>query len=380
MTRCISLVLASLLCACTSVPAPQDLFDDALFGPPAERVDTRRVFAVSEPMQRYLGAEIAREVRAKGARRALVDALYTPDALRLEYDAQRTRNAAEAFEARSGNCLSLTIMSAALARQLGLAVQFRSVYAEGDWARSGDLLVSSGHVNLALGSRIDSGRVIFDSVETVLVDFDPPAPGERQYARTIGEATVLAMYMNNRAAESLATAHVDDAYWFARAAIEADASFLQARNTLAVVYLRRGAGAQAERVLRQLLEIEPANVAALANLAHLYETQGRAVELGAVKQRLARIEPYPPYHFFQLGMDAMQRHDYAQAKAMFEREIERAAYQHEFHFALAVAEARLGDLREARRELDRAMRTSTRADDRALYAAKLERLKALHVQ
>lgn len=384
MLRCLRLVLILpllWLAACAAPPPPTEgLFDDAAFAAPARPVDAGAVFALSEPMQRYLGQELARDVRRKGPRTALVDALYAPGRLRLDYDAQRTRNAAEAFEARSGNCLSLVIMSAALARQLGLPVQFHSVHSDAGWGRSGDLLVSSGHVNLTLRHPSGDERTRFDVVEAMLIDFEPPRPGEKQYSRSISESTVLAMYMNNRAAESLAASEVDAAYWFARAAIESEPTFLAAHNTLAVVYLRHGQPQRAERVLQQLLAAEPANTAALANLARLYEKQGRTPEAAAVQQRLARIEPVPPYHYFQLGLDAMQRRDYAQAKAMFEKEIDRAAYHHEFHFGLALANYGLGNVKEAQRQLALAMKASTRDADRQLYAGKLERLKALRLQ
>ncbi|MFT3664866.1 tetratricopeptide repeat protein [Piscinibacter sp.] len=385
MTRSLHRILALAatfwLAACAA-PAPpaEGLFDDTLFAPPAQPVDAGAVFALSDAMRRYLDEDLAREVRRKGARAALIDALYAPDRLRLDYDAQRTRSAAEAFEARSGNCLSLVIMSAALARHLGLPVQFHSVHTDAGWGRSGDLLVSSGHVNLTLRHPGGDERMRFDIAEAMLIDFEPPQPGQKQYSRGITEATLLAMYMNNRAAESLAAGAVDDAYWFARAAIAADATFLRARNTLAVVYQRRGAFAQAARVLEQLLALEPANVAVLSNLANAYTKQGRADDAAAVQRRLARIEPEPPYHFFQLGLDAMQRRDYARAKAMFEKEIERAAYHHEFHFGLALASYGLGDVKEARRQLGLAMQASTRAAERELYAGKLERLKALRLQ
>ena len=214
----------------------------------------------------------------------------------------------------------------------------------------------------------------------MLIDFDPPQPGQKQYSRSIPESTVLAMYMNNRAAESLAAGEVDEAYWFARAAITTEPTFLAAHNTLAVIYLRHGQLQRAERVLQQLLAAEPANTAALANLVLLYGKQGRTAEAAAVQQRLARIEPVPPYHYFQLGLEAMQRRDYAQAKAMFEKEIDRAAYHHEFHFGLALANYGLGDVREAQRQLGLAMKASTRDAERQLYAGNLERLKALRLQ
>ncbi len=55
----------------------------------------------------------------------------------------------EAFQARTGNCLSLVIMTAAFAKEVGLPVRFQSVYVPETWSRSGNLYFSSGHVNLA---------------------------------------------------------------------------------------------------------------------------------------------------------------------------------------------------------------------------------------
>ena len=76
----------------------------------------------------------------------------------------------------------------------------------------------------------------------------------------------------------------------------------------------------------------------------------------------------------------MERRDYAQARTMFENEIERAAYHHEFHFGLALASFGLGDVKEAQRQLGLAMKASTRDSDRQLYAGKLEKLRTLRVQ
>jgi tetratricopeptide (TPR) repeat protein len=102
---------------------------------------------------------------------------------------------------------------------------------------------------------------------------------------------------------------------------------------------------------------------------------GRTVEAREVAQRLARIEPQPPFHYFNQGMAAMHARDFARAKALFQREVDRAAYYHEFHFWLALANLGLGDTKEARKHLAVALDNSTTRNDRDLYAAKLEHLK-----
>ena len=61
---------------------------------------------------------------------------------------------------------------------------------------------------------------------------------------------------------------------------------------------------------------------------------------------------------------------------MFSKEVDRAAYYHEFHFWLALAYVGLGDMEHAREHMSIAADNSTTRKDHDLYAAKLERLRA----
>jgi hypothetical protein len=112
----VAVVLA--LAGCASVPSqlPEGLVHDALFAPPSRPVRAADVFAVSAEMKAFLAEDIERLVRTKGTRRGLFEALHDKAGLSLEYDSAATRNAAEAFAARKGNCLSLVIMTAAFAK------------------------------------------------------------------------------------------------------------------------------------------------------------------------------------------------------------------------------------------------------------------------
>jgi tetratricopeptide (TPR) repeat protein len=194
------------------------LFQDALFAAPSERVAAEDVFALSDEMRRYIDTQLADSLRSKGFERGLVDALYKRSQLKLEYDSKVTRNAAQAFAARSGNCLSLVIMTAAFAKALDVPVTYQSAYADETWSRSGGLYFRTGHVNIQLGRRlIDRGS---GETTRLMIDFLPA--NELQGLRTtpISEARVVAMFMNNRAAEALTRGEVDAAYWWARAAMD----------------------------------------------------------------------------------------------------------------------------------------------------------------
>jgi hypothetical protein len=248
---------AALLVGCASVPpqaqAPQPppgLFEDAAFGAPTNRPDVASVFALSPAMKRYLEVDIAHLIRQQGAQRALVDALHTKAQLRLEYDAEMTRNAAQAFDARSGNCLSLVVMTAALAKHLELPIAYQALLGHETWSRSGDLSFVNGHVNITVAKRLVDRIGGYESDTQVRIDFGGLPAGRGQALRVIGEATIVSMFMNNRAAEYLVRGLVDDAYAHAREAVRQDPTYAGAYNTLGVIYQRRGLAARTGRRCR----------------------------------------------------------------------------------------------------------------------------------
>lgn len=381
-TSCFMRLLAILLCAalaaCAAAPPASlpPVFNDSDFAP-ASAIDAGQVFALSDTMRQYVQTQVRQTTRNGNPRMALYEALYDKSRLKLEYDAAMTRNARETFEARSGNCLSLVIMTAALAHELGLQVRYQEVLGEESWSRSGDMYFVAGHVNLVLGQRLGDNPNDYDAKGLMVIDFLPSGDVAGYRTREISEATVLAMYMNNRAAETMSKGQLDQAYWWARAALLQDPSFSGAYNTLGVIQFRHGDLAQARRTLAHALMRTPDNTVLLSNLAQALEASGLPDEALPLRRRLLALQPQPPFHYFNLGKAAMQQNDYVQAIRLFSREIVRDPYYHEFHFWLAQAYARLGQLAQADRQLELAMDNSTTRSEHGLYAAKLQRLRTL---
>ena len=388
-------LLSLLLAGCAGAPpapvapaAARDevrLFADGLFTPASEPVRADDVFALSEEMRGYLDTEIAAQARVKGRQRALYDALYAKGQLKLEYDTERTRNAAQAFAARSGNCLSLVIMTSAFARGLGLDVEYQKVFAEEAVARSGDIYLSIGHVNIVLGKRRTDGGSVSHRVggrpheaESTTIDFLPSSDIRSLRTASISEETVVAMYFNNRSVEALAAGRIDDAYWWAREALVHAPGYLAPYNTLAVVYLRRGHPAEAERVLARVLEREPDNLQALSNLIPVLGDLGRTADAQRIAARLQALDPEPAFSHFKRGMVAWRAGDVNGAKEAFAREVARAPDYHEFHYWLGVAHVALGETALARRQIELALENSTTRREHELYATKLARLGAGH--
>ena len=381
-----TLAFAGLAGCATVEPVPppprQDVFFDAAFRPPSVPIDPQDALRLSPAMQRFADTEMAAGLRRKGLREGFIDALYTRGRLQLDYDAEATRTAAEAFEARRGNCMSLVLMTAAFARYMNLPVRFNSVYLEESWTRANGVFLVAGHVNISLPRRLSMGSnvTVFGEPELLTIDFLPPDQMGHRRSRVIDESTILAMFLNNRAAEALTGGQVDDAYWWTRAAIATDPRWLAAYNTLAVLYRRKGLADRAEATLRLVLEREPLNVQAISNLVLVLSDAGRREEAQRYADQLAQIQPVPPYKFFDDGLVAMRAGEFGTARQLFRKELARAAYVPEFHFWLALANYGLGDMAGARGEISKALENSATAHDRELYGAKLAWLNAQREQ
>ena len=380
--RSMTLLLALALGACASappMPPAGDLFHDELFVAPSAAIEPAAALAISPAMRSYLAVKLVNRTRSTERRRLLIDALYRGD-LKLEYDAEMTRTAAQAFDARSGNCLALVLMTAAFAKELGLRVHYQAVIGDEAWDRSDDLYIGVGHVNLVLEERAEPVGFFSTTAGSMVIDFLPPRDAKLLRTREIGETTVIAMYLNNRAVESLTRGRVNDAYWYAREAVKTDRDLVGAYVTLGVVYRMQRRPDLSEAVLRRVADREPDNLYAMSNRVLALRDLGRGAEAEALMSRLAQLDPHPAFSYFREGMAAFKQGRYDVARRLFAKEVDRAPYHHEFEYWLAATYMQLGDAERATVHLARAMEVSTTRKDHDLYAGKLDRLKALRSQ
>ncbi|HSI59098.1 MAG TPA: tetratricopeptide repeat protein, partial [Ideonella sp.] len=271
--------------------------------------------------------------------------------------------------------LSLAIMTGAFAKELGLGVRYQTVNVASTWGRSGNLVLHNSHVNVSL-KKLSATMLIYGD-EWITIDFIPVPEFYRVRTQVIDETRMVAMYMNNRAAEALAIDRVDAAYWWARAAVLQDRAYADAYNTLGVVYRRRGESQWAEAAMRRTLALDPDNTNAIGNLASLMQRQGRLAEAVEFSARLERLQPELPFQNFERGMLALRAGDYRLARDLLEKEVKPTNDYHEVHLGLAIAYLNLGDTATAARHLTLARENSSTRRQQALYAAKLEQLKAM---
>lgn len=367
-------------CATAVLPPPKatDLFHDELFQPAFVSINPDDALAITEPMVSYAQTKLRHptgRVDSKDRRVALVNAMYQKGELRLDYDATQTLTASQAFEAKKGNCLSLVLLTAVMARQLGLPMHFQSVVGATDWSKSENFFTSIGHVNLVLEKVPSEFELQTYSTTPLVVDFLPPDDAKVLNTIEIEENTVLAMFLNNRAVETMIQGDMNDAYWWVRAALLKDPKFFNSYIILGVIYRSLHHSEFAENVLERVAVYEPKNTTMLANRILVLKDLGREAESAALAQQLAKLDRYPPWGYYLEAQAEYAAGHYEAARHLYEREIARDSDHHEFEYGLALVYVKLNDTSRAIKHLERALELSTSKQNREFYMMKLDKLK-----
>ena len=375
------LVLCSiLLCGCATqapINSAPPLFHDALFESPKVSFDPQDIFKLDPEMIRYLKIDLAPQRKFEGDEVALYNALYDKTQVRISYDARRTKTASETFRDRTGNCLSLLIMTAAFSKEMGFPVSYQEVQMNEQWSNIKDLYFVSRHVNILIGKKPKGGMSDFEKANLLKIDFLSPHETKGQRTTEISENTVVAMYLNNRAAEVLAERKYAQAYWWLRHAIQIDPLFAPAYNTLGITYWRAGHYQHAIPALEYSLTLEPDNLSVMSNLAQAYPLNGEIERGEKLAQYVKEHSPAPYLHYFRLGKDEMRLEHYSEAKALFVRELEREPEHHEVHFWLALANYRLSEFREAEKHMSKAKEFSYTEAEKTIYSSKLNAMRRI---
>ncbi|MCH1929514.1 hypothetical protein L9G16_04915 [Shewanella sp. A25] len=379
-------VLLCQLWACSSSPPRpkqeevEALFADGLFKPVNDIPSVDAIFAlpsdavteVRKAFERYkVSSKYPKPVHEWLAE--YINANQEGDKSHFRYQDNLTQVASLTYGERAGNCMSLVVMTSALASLFNIGTEFQDIAIEPVWDKQGNFYLINGHVNLRLLPAENTGTVYVSS-RAILVDFMPERT-LRAYQKTlINRQTLTAMFYNNMAAESLVDGDVNRAYALVKAGLKAG-NFVPALNTLAVIYRHRGNDQLAERAYRYALKFEPKDMTTLYNLALILGEQGRLDEWAEVNKvlELARIQN--PYYYFDMAEHAFDEHQYDEALAWYQRAVERADYRHEFFFGLSRTYWVLGDEKRAKQNMERAFALSSEATDKHRYQAKLKAMQ-----
>lgn len=281
--------------------------------------------------------------------------LEQPQSL-FRYQDYLTQVASKTFAQRAGNCMSLVVMTAALANALAINTQYYDIAVEPMWDKQGDFYLMNGHVNLLLLAP-ENQRVIYSASRGILVDF-MPAQALRAYAKVgISQSTLITMFYNNMAAESLVSGDINRAYALVTAGLKLG-EFTPALNTLAVIYRRKGDNVRAEQVYRYALQRDSNDMTTLYNLAVMLGEQNRLDEWAKVHKVLELERIKNPYYYYDMAQQAYDEHNYTEALTWYRRALDKADYRHEFFFGISQTYWALGDTKRAKVNMQKALALS----------------------
>lgn len=203
--------------------------------------------------------------------RNLQNYLFNRKLFSFDYEAHRTYTAEEAFEKKSGNCVSFTSMFIALARSLNIQVRAALVVYPDSTETEGDLVVVRNHI-AAVHGRGDEMRIF---------DFSNILKKQRSIDTLVDDIGMTAIYLNNIGSDELFAGNKESALRYFEDAAKLAPEYTPTYANLGIVRRRLGDVEGALAAYHQALRIDVSQPVVLNNLAALYHSQGRVAEARA---------------------------------------------------------------------------------------------------
>lgn len=341
-----SLFMLCLLsgCATPTPPAPMAVipWHDQTFNydPAVNKVAIDDLFRLDPALQITIQQALPHLVSPDEKLTFLTTLLFGSDGHSFPYAMYHSTVAAETWQRRRGDCLSLTVLAYSIAKTLGLSSSMQQVHIPAIYSRSGRIDFVTGHVNLRMAVR---GPIDVASTKSsyVLIDFEPQV-GSWERGEDLTEQGILARYYNNVGAESMSGSDPRLAYTYFKLALLADPTYLSSYSNMAQLYSTAGLNQDAEKLLRHALTLDPADYPTLNALGNLLISQGRTAEAAQFSTRLKEKQFEDPYYWLGLGLGYLKEGRPKQSVDVLERAQSLSTGFSEIHHYLAIAYWRIG--------------------------------------
>ena len=380
MKRLILVVLAVMLTACQATQkqitlSPHQYLNDEAFPAyvlfPVETEE--QVFALDDEAKAFVDDVINPVHDPTDQMETLVRSIFDRSEFNLLYMGSANTIASETFHNRAANCLSLSIMTYALAKHAGFGAQFQDIEIPEYWTRREGFSMLNGHINLKLVPR-PQANVVHLLGHGLEVDFDPQATRRHFPKRYVKRRTVLAMFYNNKGADALVSNSYSKAYSYFRAAIETAPLFDSAWVNLGFLYRLNGHYELAENSYKQALALDEDNLTAWENLSFLYDYTERPEMAEQIRYRVEKQRIDNPFYHFILGEQALEENDLKTALGHYRDALRLDKSKHEIYFGLGKTYYQMGDMTRSALYFRKAKSRARSGQDQERYQGKLDLL------
>jgi Tfp pilus assembly protein PilF len=353
-------------------PLPQ--LDQSAFGEAKQPIEIKEIFALSRSQRGHFYRVINSPQFAKMSKNQKVYRYLERHLKRFNFYSD-TLTARQSLDSNYGNCLSLAILTKALADLAGVRVSYELVTTTPVFQREEDIILSSQHVRTLLYEQSHSDRSGFYvwGRTGIIVDYFPSRGSRR--LRSVDENEFIAMFYRNKAAEFMIKKDLANAYAYIQKAIQLVPLDPQALNILAVLHSHIGREDKAEEIYQYALQYSKETLEILSNYHAYLRRQGRDDEAKQLEPKIAKYENPNPYVWVDLGNRAYANQDYYQAIRFYRKATKMADYIHEPYLGMSRSYFQLGEYGIAKRMLKRAIERAHKQTTRSIYQQKYEMLK-----
>ncbi|EWH10756.1 hypothetical protein DS2_06886 [Catenovulum agarivorans DS-2] len=239
-----------------TIPQPNNYFSH--FIPPDEKYE---FLEVTPEMEDFLAQLDLEDMQESEKIITIYDAIFKSEGFKIDYDMFTTASAAETFETKVGNCISLTAMFVALGRHVGLNARFQEANTAPIWHSENGIFTELHHINTLMYRN----RAI-----SVVIDLYDKYTYRPREGRIISDEESFAFYYNNKAAEAMMEHDNAAAYYYYQKALSFTPDTAYMWSNFGTLFTRLKDYERAEQIFRYALNLNPREYNALLNLRSLY--------------------------------------------------------------------------------------------------------------
>jgi Flp pilus assembly protein TadD len=365
-------------CAPLVVTAPDSTDDllsgQVLFGEPIDISDIRSdgILASDDEMRDYVASKMQGSLPARSRLKRLIQGMIDDGLLTLDYDQNLTYTAIETFQYRQGNCLSFSILFAALAREANLDVTFQIVDIPPSFRADGEMILLNNHINVL----VNEVRSDVNFNRDYVVDFNTAEYNGNYDTTRVTENYAIALYFSNLAVESMQAGNLINAFRYLKKGIETDPAVAGLWVNLGVLYSRYDNYNMAEQAYHQALSIEPSNRSALVNLASALNNLGREEESEYYSKKVAYYRDHNPYYHYIQAQTAYRENELEDALTYLAEAIRLKGDEHQFYFLRGLVHYQMKAYDLAAIDYETARDTAEKAQLISGYTRKLQALES----
>lgn len=283
-----------------------------------------------------------------------------------------TSSASEVMRTGSANCVSLALLTKALADVAGIDVRFRATYREPVIDIRGDLLLQATHVRSYLSTEPDPGAIQFHQL---YIDyFRGPLNYQGDF---LSAARFRATVYNNLAAEALLHNKPAQAYALVQSSLQQDPQFVPAINLMGILLRRQQQPALAQQWYEYGLAVAPKQLTLLHNYQVLAEQIADLPLQQRLNQQLVLADSDDPFELYIEALQAERAGDETLAFSFYQRLQKKVPYLLQANQALVRHYLKNQQYQAARQLIEEALEYSLEPDKRSLLETKLAVLKTM---